>query len=67
MQCLLGAQELEKLLDTKLMPQSTHITSCCCCELRLLAKVLWYPSLLGDVVVVVAGIVADSIDIGEAM
>lgn len=41
--------------------------SCCCCELRLLAKVLWYPSLLGDVVVVVAGIVADSIDIGEAM
>ena len=40
----------------------THITSCC--ELRLLAKVLWYPSLLGDVVV---GIVADSMDIGEAI
>ena len=40
----------------------THITSCC--ELRLLANVLWYPSLLGDVVV---GIVADSMDIGEAM
>ena len=46
------------------IPQTcTHIISCC--ELRLLAKVLWYPSLLGDVV---AGIiVADSIDIGEAM
>ena len=40
----------------------THITSCR--ELRLLANVLWYPSLLGDVVV---GIVADSMDIGEAI
>ena len=35
-----------------------------CCELRLLAKALWYPSLLGEVA---DGMVADSIDIGEAM